>query len=198
MLALTASGPSSFTGNLQLVPVFKIEGDGHGNAEVTADAVSVAAAVGVLYYLSHRLVDFEGGLLREVSAEHFIHDFLSSHLVIGSCSKLFPGSSTSESLASFNQESENFLTRLALFLVPAGLTIDVFVVFVAGDNRSVIAGGVLGADSAGVLGSGDGKVSTEVCRAFGNTSVAEGSSSVLEVMPDESSEKDHEPKGKKG
>ena len=72
MLALTASGPSSFTGNLQLVPVFKIEGDGHGNAEVTADAVSVAAAVGVLYYLSHRLVDFEGGLLREVIAEHFI------------------------------------------------------------------------------------------------------------------------------
>jgi len=42
-LALTASGPSSFTGEFYLFPFFETEADGHSHAEATVQTVGIGA-----------------------------------------------------------------------------------------------------------------------------------------------------------
>lgn len=132
----------------------------------------------------------KGLLLVHVRAEDFVHNLLGVHLTGTLSSELFPGSSASQGGVSFDQELQDLLVRTG-FSAHADLVADLLVAGVAGSNRAVEAVSVLGADLADVIGSGDRKVSTEVCWAFRDASVAEGRTLELQVVVDEGSAEDH-------
>ena len=75
MLASTASGPSSFTGEFYLLPFsFEPEVGRHGDAETTLEAVGVSTILlSTLNYLGHSFVRFKAliGVLH-VSAEDLV------------------------------------------------------------------------------------------------------------------------------
>lgn len=114
MLALTTSGPSSFTGEFYLVPGLEIEASRCGHVEQAAEAVGVASTLfAALEDVSHGLMDLKGlGLVH--GAEEFVHDLLGAHFTAVSTSYLFPGSAALQGLAGVQQEFEDGLVSTGL------------------------------------------------------------------------------------
>lgn len=138
MLALTTSGPSSFTGEFYLVPGLEIEASRCGHVEQAAEAVGVASTLfAALEDVSHGLMDLKGlGLVH--GAEEFMllgvemsyvsvrvkanlnqayntyHDLLGAHFTAVSTSYLFPGSAALQGLAGVQQEFEDGLVSTGL------------------------------------------------------------------------------------
>jgi len=114
LLALTTSGPSSFTGEFYLVPGLEVEASRRGHVEQAAQAVGVSATLfAALDDLGHGLVDLSGlGLVH--GAEEFVHDLFSGHFSAVSTSYLFPGSAALQGLAGVQQEFEDGLVSTSL------------------------------------------------------------------------------------
>jgi len=194
LLASTASGPSSFTGEFYLLP-FSFEAEAGGDRDVEMAVKAVGVLLSTLSHLGHGFVCFKA-LVRvlHVLAKDLVHHFLGVHVRGFFSSKLTPGSSVFEGLVGFKQEGDELLVGTSLG-AHADLVVDFLEPSVAGGNRAVKAVSVLRADLADMTGSRNREVRTEVSGAFRNACVAEGRALELQVVVDESSAQDHEAQG---